>query len=74
MSSLCPPAEFERAFCARVRAARQACGRTPADIARALGISRRVYLSYETRTPLPRYLVEEFAEITGVAIDALFGV
>jgi len=46
---------------------------TQADIARALGISLGAYQKYETRTPLPHHLVEEFAKITGVAIGALFG-
>jgi transcriptional regulator with XRE-family HTH domain len=67
-------AEFERAFCARVRAARQACGMTQVDLARALGISRRAYQKYQTRTPLPHHLLEEFAAITGVDIEHLFDV
>jgi transcriptional regulator with XRE-family HTH domain len=73
VSASCPAANFDRAFCARVRAAREARNMTQADIARALGISLGAYQKYETRTPLPHHLVEEFAKITGVAIGALFG-
>jgi DNA-binding XRE family transcriptional regulator len=65
---------FERVFCARVRAARQACGMTQVDIARALGVSRSAYASYETRRPLPHYLLEEFAAITKVDIAHLFDI
>lgn len=55
-----------------MRAARQACKVTQADIALVLGISRAAYQKYETRTLLPHYLVEEFAAITGVDIKDLY--
>jgi transcriptional regulator with XRE-family HTH domain len=66
-------AEFNRAFCGRVRAARKASGMTQADMARLLGISRSTYGRYETRTPLAHDLIEEFVAITGIAIKDLFG-
>jgi transcriptional regulator with XRE-family HTH domain len=74
VSALCPPAEFKQAFCARVRAAREACDMTQVEIARRLEISRGAYQKYESRTLLPYHLVEQFAAITGVEIKQLFGV
>jgi DNA-binding XRE family transcriptional regulator len=65
---------FLEAFRARTRAARKARGMSQADIARALGISRAAYWTYETRTPLAHHLIEEFVAITGVDFDELFGV
>jgi transcriptional regulator with XRE-family HTH domain len=62
-----------QAFHARTRAARKARGTTQADIARALGISRAAYWTYENRTPLPHHLVEEFVAITGVDLDEFLG-
>jgi DNA-binding transcriptional regulator YiaG len=62
---------FLQAFCGRVRAAREACGMTQAEMARRLEVSRSAYQRYETRTPLPHHLIDEFAEITGVDIKDL---
>jgi transcriptional regulator with XRE-family HTH domain len=66
-------AEFKRVFCRRVRAAREACGITQAEIARRLEVSRAAYQRYESRMPLPHHLVEEFAAITGIPIKEIFG-
>lgn len=67
-------ADFKQAFRARTRAARKARGMSQADIARALGISRATYWTYEARRPLAHHLIEEFVAITGVDLDELFGV
>jgi ribosome-binding protein aMBF1 (putative translation factor) len=64
--------EFEEAFRARVRAAREAHGFTQADVARALAISLWAYRRYETGGLLPHHLVGEFAEITGIDIADLY--
>jgi transcriptional regulator with XRE-family HTH domain len=48
-----------------VREAREARGWTQAQMALALGIPAERYRKYETRSPLPLYLVERFALITG---------
>ena len=63
---------FNQVFCARVRAARQACGISQAEMARRLEISRAAYGRYEIRTPLPHHLAGEFAEITGIDLAELY--
>lgn len=65
-------ADFLEAFCARVRAARKARGLTQAEMANALRIGAEAYRAYEKRTPLPHFLVEQFARVTGIEIEYLF--
>jgi transcriptional regulator with XRE-family HTH domain len=57
--------DFNRAFCARVKTARRASGKTQADIARALGISATTYRRYESGSGVPHHLMEDFAAVTG---------
>lgn len=64
--------DFLKGFCERVRAARKARGLTQMEMAAALGIGHEAYRAYEKRTPLPHFLVERFARITGVEIEYLF--
>jgi DNA-binding XRE family transcriptional regulator len=63
---------FNQVFCARVRAARQACGITQAEMARRLGVSLASYWKYENRTPLPHHLAGEFVDITGIDLAELY--
>lgn len=52
---------FNRAFVARVKQLREDRGWTSERMARALGVPHERYRKYESRTPLPHYLVEPFA-------------
>lgn len=61
--------EFNEALCARVRALRVGREWTAEQMATALGIPAERYRKYETRTPLPHYLVERFALIVGRDIE-----
>ena len=57
---------FNSAYCERVKAAREAKGWTAATMAIALGIPAERYRKYETRSPLPPYLIERFCLVAGV--------
>ena len=65
-------ATFNRRFCERVRTLRHANNMTQAAMASALGITSSAYEKYETRSPLPHWLISRFIEVTGVNIDELF--
>lgn len=62
-------AEFNDALCARTRCLRKERGWTAEQMAIALGINVDRYRKYESRTPLPHYLVERFALIVGRDIE-----
>lgn len=64
-------AEFNRAFCARVHRLRNERGWTAAEMATALGVPAERYRKYESRSPLPHYLIERFALIVGRDIEYL---
>ena len=53
--------EFNEALCARVKCLRTALGWTAEQMALVLDIPVERYRKYESRTPLPHYLVERFA-------------
>ncbi len=53
--------QFNQALLARTKALREGLGWDQADMAKALGVSPANYQKYETRTPLPHYLIERFA-------------
>lgn len=55
--------EFNNALFARMRALREGLGWSQTDMAKALGIPPANYQKYETRTPLPHFLLERFALI-----------
>jgi len=65
-------AEFDRAFCTRVKTWRVASGMTQEKMAQALGIPPKRYEKYETRSKLPHELVGRFARVTGADIGSLF--
>ena len=54
-------AEFNDAYCARVKRLREERGWTADQMATALGIPPDRYRKYEVRSPLPGYLVERFS-------------
>lgn len=56
---------FNNAYCARVKQARLERGWTAEQMATALGIPPERYRKYENRSPLPPYLIERFALISG---------
>src|SRR5579864_1323313 len=62
-------AEFNDAFCARVRALRIAREWTQEQMATALGVPPDRYRKYEVRSPLPVYLIERFATIVGRDVE-----
>jgi transcriptional regulator with XRE-family HTH domain len=55
--------EFTEAYIARVKKLREERGWTSEQMATALGVPPDRYRKYEYRTPLPHYLVEQFAQI-----------
>jgi transcriptional regulator with XRE-family HTH domain len=61
--------EFNDALFARVRSLRKQRDWTAEQMATALGIPADRYRKYESRTPLPHYLIERFALIVGKDID-----
>lgn len=62
---------FNAALCERVRELRKGRGLTSEQMATALGIPKDRYRKYEYRSPLPLYLVERFALITGASLAFL---
>ena len=62
-------AQFNDALCARIRALREARNWTQDQMATALGLPYDRYRKYEYRSPLPMYLVEQFAEIVGRDVE-----
>lgn len=62
-------AEFNDALCARVRKLRDERGWTQEQMATALGLPYDRYRKYEYRSPLPMYLVEQFASIVGRDVE-----
>jgi transcriptional regulator with XRE-family HTH domain len=66
-------AELEAAFnadlIARVRALREARGWTQSKMAAYLGIPIDRYKKYESRSPLPQYLIPRFADFVGRDIE-----
>lgn len=66
-----PKDRFAKAMCARVKAARVRTPYTQAEIAKALQVKLYAYRKYESRSPLPHYLIEAFCFITGATTDDL---
>lgn len=60
---------FNNAFCARVRELRLSRGWTAEQMAIALGVPPDRYRKYESRSPLPAYLIERFAIIVGQDVE-----
>ena len=52
---------FNDAYIRRIKTLREALGWTQEEMATALGVPLERYKKYETRSPLPPYLIERFA-------------
>jgi hypothetical protein len=65
------PEEFDALYIARVKALRQQKGLTSGQMATLLGIPAERYRKYESRTPMPHALIEQFSLITGVSVEFL---
>lgn len=67
-----PGVTTERAYIERLltrtRAARERLGKSQAEMAVLLQIPKDTYKTYETRSPLPHYLIEPFCGITGLSL------
>jgi len=64
--------EFEANFIARVKRARKATGWNQREMAEALHVPLDNYETYERRSPLPHYLIAQFARVARVPIEYLF--
>lgn len=56
-------AEFNEALCARIQRLRVERDWTQQQMATALGVPFERYKKYETRSPLPHYLMPRFAQL-----------
>ena len=65
------PEEFDALYIARVKALRQLRGMTAGQMSSLLGVPAERYRKYESRTPMPHALMEQFALITGVSVEFL---
>ncbi|HEU4805194.1 MAG TPA: helix-turn-helix transcriptional regulator [Nitrobacter sp.] len=61
MSEWLSQAEFEDRFCARIQRLRVERGWTQEQMATAIGVPHERYKKYETRSPMPLYLLPRFA-------------
>ena len=62
---------FNNGYCDRVKRFREETGMTAAAMAELLGIPADRYRKYETRSPLPPYLVGKFCQIVGWDVEHL---
>jgi transcriptional regulator with XRE-family HTH domain len=61
--------QFDNAFCARVQELREGKGWVAEQMATALGIPVDRYRKYETRSPMPHYLIPQFAQVVDRSIE-----
>ena len=64
-------AVFNLEYIARVKALREELGWTSNQMAIALGVPHDRYRKYESRSPMPVYLIESFTNLTRVDIHYL---
>lgn len=64
---------FNNGLCARTRELRERLSWTAEQMALALGIPAPRYRKYETRSPLPAYLMPKFVLFTNSDFDFLIG-
>lgn len=62
---------FNRALCDRVKRLREDRDWTAAQMATALGVPAERYRKYESRSPMPSYLMTRFCLIVGCELDFL---
>lgn len=55
--------KFDAVYIARTKEARKASPLSQEEVATALGIKQDRYKNYETKTPLPLYMLEQFCII-----------
>jgi DNA-binding XRE family transcriptional regulator len=59
---------FRRAFLARTKLLRESVGLSQSEMAQKLGVPLDRYRKYETRSPMPLFLIEPFAAIVGYSV------
>ena len=57
---------YNKALAEKVKSARKLSPHSPREIADMLGISLDQYYRYESRTPMPPYLIPAFCKITDI--------
>jgi transcriptional regulator with XRE-family HTH domain len=62
---------FDREYCQRVKLFRKETGLTSAQMAEILRIPAERYRKYESRSPLPPYLVATFCMVIGCDLEHL---
>lgn len=62
---------FNNSYCDRVKIFREETNMTAADMADLLGVPAERYRKYESRSPLPVYLVATFCKIVGCDLEHL---
>jgi len=62
---------FNNDYCGRVKRFRDETGMTAAQMAEVLGVPADRYRKYETRSPLPPYLVGKFCIVVGCDLEHL---
>lgn len=60
---------YRRAITARLQLLRNAAGMSQPQMAEALGVPLDRYRKYESRTPLPAYLLEPLSVVTGFSVN-----
>lgn len=63
--------DFNVALRERTRDLRKRSGLEPQQVADLIGVDIEAYKKYETRSPLPRYLIPRFARAVRVSIAYL---
>jgi DNA-binding transcriptional regulator YiaG len=62
---------FNSAYCDRVKRFREQTHMTAAQMAELLNVPAERYRKYETRSPMPPYLMERFCRIVGCDLEHL---
>lgn len=62
---------FNNAYCERVKRFREETNMTAAQMAELMGVPADRYRKYETRSPLPPYLIVKFCQIVGYDLEHL---
>jgi transcriptional regulator with XRE-family HTH domain len=62
---------FNNGYCGRVKRFREETGMTAAQMADLLSVPADRYRKYETRSPLPPYLIGKFCRVVGCDLEHL---
>ncbi len=60
--------QYRKAITARLKLLRESTGKSQPEMAETLGVPLDRYRKYETRTPLPGYLIEPVSAVTGYSV------